>query len=123
MGRHWVSNDDFEYPLNLNLCYTTATMNTMRAEWQYRSCVKKRIFEFLKGGRRTCPSIPHNCCKGHYITFVKKLTRMSMRLNRYRFCQLVIECTDDGLMHEAKFYLNTSREEQVLSDIDMSNEE
>ncbi|KAL7237630.1 hypothetical protein ACSBR2_003853 [Camellia fascicularis] len=37
MGRHWVSNDDFEYPLNPNLRYTMATMNTMRAEWQYWS--------------------------------------------------------------------------------------
>ena len=37
MGRHWVADgDEFQYPLNPNLRYSHHTVNTMRAEWEYR---------------------------------------------------------------------------------------
>ena len=33
MGRYWVADEDeFQYPLNPNLRYSHATVNTMRAE-------------------------------------------------------------------------------------------
>ena len=51
----------------------------------------------------------------------EEVTRMSMCLNRYHFCQLATECAQNGLMHEAKSYLNASREENVLSDFEISD--
>ncbi|KAL7175184.1 hypothetical protein ACSBR2_028897 [Camellia fascicularis] len=53
----------------------------------------------------------------------EEVTRMSMRLNRYHFCQLATKHAEDGLMHEAEFYLTISRKEQVLFDVKMSDEE
>ena len=37
MGRYWVADgDEFQYPLNPNLRYSRGTVNTMRAEWEFR---------------------------------------------------------------------------------------
>ncbi|KAL7207995.1 hypothetical protein ACSBR1_029866 [Camellia fascicularis] len=88
IGCHWVSNNDFEYPLNPNLRYTMATVNTMRAEWQYRRSKNMPI---------DTPQLLQRAL--HNIR--EEVNRMSMRLNRYHFCQLAIERIEHGLMHEA----------------------
>ena len=37
MGRHWVADgDELQHPLNPNLRYSYATVNIMRAEWEFR---------------------------------------------------------------------------------------
>ncbi|KAL7185249.1 hypothetical protein ACSBR2_027219 [Camellia fascicularis] len=36
MSRHWVADEDeFQYPLNPNLRYSHAAVNTMRVEWEF----------------------------------------------------------------------------------------
>ena len=36
IGYHWAADgDEFQYPLNPNLRYLHAAINTMRAEWEF----------------------------------------------------------------------------------------
>ncbi|KAL7221761.1 hypothetical protein ACSBR1_023662 [Camellia fascicularis] len=108
-----------------------ATMNTMRAEWRYWSTQANILQELCKEKNIR---IPRRRSKNMSIDTLQLLqrvlhrireevNRISMDLNRYYFCQLTTECAEDGFMHEAEFYLNTSREEQVLSDVEISDEE
>lgn len=64
MGRYWVADgDEFEYPMNPNLRYSRATVNTMRAEWEFRKTRANVLVELcrevnLKFPRRLAMRMP-----------------------------------------------------------------
>ncbi|KAF7131861.1 hypothetical protein RHSIM_Rhsim09G0099200 [Rhododendron simsii] len=130
-GRQWYLDDDFEYPLNPNMQYTPIVFREMQREYQCRF----EQYEVLKFDCRTF-NIPIPRCRAvdmsidtHQLLqralhhFREEVNRMQMRLQRHQYRFLANERRDEGLMGEARFYREASMNEDVQSDIEMSDED
>ncbi|KAF7113359.1 hypothetical protein RHSIM_RhsimUnG0133300 [Rhododendron simsii] len=130
-GHHWHIDDDFEYPLNPNMRYTPIIFREMQREYQCRL----EQYEVLKFDCRTF-NIPIPCCRAvdmpidtHQLLqralhrFREEVNRMQMRLQRHQYRFLTNERRDERLMGEARFYMEASMNEDVQSDIEMSDED
>ncbi|KAH7837889.1 hypothetical protein Vadar_019254 [Vaccinium darrowii] len=53
----------------------------------------------------------------------EKVNRMQMRSSRYKYQCLANERREEGLMGEAHFYMEASMNEDVQSDIEMSDDD
>ena len=55
MGRCWVLEDEFNYPINLNLRNSTYVHNTMRQEWAWLFCEQQMFYDELVGFKLPVP--------------------------------------------------------------------
>ncbi|CAL5379921.1 unnamed protein product [Camellia sinensis] len=110
MGRYWVADgDEFEYPMNPNLRYSRATVNTMRAEWEFRKTRANVLVELcrevnLKFPRRLAMRMPTDTPQLlqralHRIR--DEVNRMTQRLQRSGLMKTANERAEDGLMDDA----------------------
>ncbi|KAH7846288.1 hypothetical protein Vadar_012198 [Vaccinium darrowii] len=103
----------------------------MRREYQYRIELSKvLIFDCRSFNipipRRRVVAMPTNTPQLlqralHHIR--EEVNRMQMRLSRYNYLHLANERREEGLMAEANFYMEASMNEDVQSDIEMSDDD
>ncbi|KAH7856454.1 hypothetical protein Vadar_001576 [Vaccinium darrowii] len=129
--RHWQLDDDFEYPLNPNMRHTPKVITKIRRECQCRIELSDvLIFDC----RSFNIPIPRHRAIGMAIDtpqllqralhcIREEVNRMQMRLSRYNYQRLANERRDEGLMAEAHFYMEASMNEDVQSDIEMSDDD
>ncbi|KAF7112937.1 hypothetical protein RHSIM_Rhsim13G0134200 [Rhododendron simsii] len=130
-GRHWHLDDDFEYLLNPNMRYAPIVFREMQREYQCRL----EQYEVLKFDCQTF-NIPIPRCRAVDMPidtpqllqrvlhrFLEEVNRMQMCLQRHQYRFLANERRDEGLMGEARFYMEASMNEYVQSDIEMSDED
>ena len=55
MGRCWVLEDEFSYPINLNLRNSAYVHNTMRQEWDWLFCEQQMFYDELVGFKLPVP--------------------------------------------------------------------
>ena len=55
MGRCRVLEDEFNYPINLNLRNSTYVHNTMRQEWAWLFCEQQMFYDELVGFKLPVP--------------------------------------------------------------------
>ncbi|KAH7847362.1 hypothetical protein Vadar_025257 [Vaccinium darrowii] len=130
-GRHWHLDDDFEYPLNPNVRYTPRVITEMRREYQYRIELSEvlifdcRSFNIPIPRRRAVamPTDTPQLLQRALHRIREEVNRMQMRLSRYNYQRLANERREEGLMAEANFYIEASMNEDVQSDIQMSDDD
>ena len=49
MGRCWVLDDEFNYPINLNLRNSAQVHNTMKEEWDWLLCEQEMFYDEMVG--------------------------------------------------------------------------
>ena len=132
MGRYWVADgDEFQYPLNPNLRYSRATVNTMRAEWEFRKTRANVLVELcrevnLKFPRQLAMRMPTDTPQLlqralHRIR--DEVNRMTQRLQRSELMKTANKRAKDGLMDDAHQYYAWSMDVMYESDIKMSDED
>ena len=82
MGRCWVLEDEFNYPVNPNLWNSAYVHNTMRQEWAWLFREQQMFYDELAGFKLPRDMIDElskalNCIR-------EENNRMKIRLNRYR---------------------------------------
>ncbi|KAL7244533.1 hypothetical protein ACSBR2_000008 [Camellia fascicularis] len=112
MGRYWVADgDEFQYPLNSNLRYSRATVNTMRAEWEFRITRANVLVELcrevnIKFPRRLAMRMPTDTPQllqmAHRIH--DEVNCMTQRLQRSSLMKTANERAKDGLMDDTHQY-------------------
>ena len=55
MGRCWVLEDEFSYPINLNLRNSAYVHNTMRQEWDWLFREQQMVYDELVGFKLLVP--------------------------------------------------------------------
>ena len=55
MGRYWVLEDEFSYPINPNLQNNAQVHNTMRAEWDWLLCEQEMFYDEMVGYKLPVP--------------------------------------------------------------------
>ncbi|KAF5932930.1 hypothetical protein HYC85_029101 [Camellia sinensis] len=131
MGRYWVADgDEFQYPLNPNLHYSHAAVNTMRAEWEFRITRANVFVELcrevnIKFPRRLAIGMPTNTPQLlqralHRIR--DEVNRMTQCLQRSELTKTANERTEDALMDDAHQYFAWSMDVMYESDIEMSDD-
>ena len=132
MGRYWVADgDEFQYLLNPNLHYSRATVNTMRAEWEFRITRANVFVELcrevnIKFSRRLAMHMPTDTPQLlqralHRIR--DEVNRMTQRLQRSGLMKTANERAEDGLMDDAHQYYAWSMDVMYESDIEMSDDD
>ena len=94
MGRCWVLEDEFSYPINPNLRNCAYVHNTMRQEWAWLFCEQQMFYDKLVGFKLPRDMIDElrkalNCIR-------EENNRMKIRLNRYRTQVEIRELVDGG---------------------------
>ena len=49
MGHCWVLEDEFSYPINLNLWNSAQVHNTMKEEWDWLLCEQEMFYDEMVG--------------------------------------------------------------------------
>ncbi|KAL7224989.1 hypothetical protein ACSBR1_026299 [Camellia fascicularis] len=132
MGHHWVAaGDEFQYPLNPNLRYSHAAVNTMRAEWEFHITRASVLVELcrevnIKFPRRLAmrmlidtPQLLQRAL--HRIR--DEVNRMTQRLQRFELMKTANERAEDVLMNDAHQYFTWSMDAMYESNIEMSDDD
>ncbi|KAF5932981.1 hypothetical protein HYC85_029152 [Camellia sinensis] len=131
-GRYWFADgDEFQYPLNPNLRYSHATVNTMRAEWEFRITRASVLVELcrevnIKFPHRLAMRLPTDTPQLlqralHCIR--DEVNRMTQRLQRSSLMKTANKRAEDGLMDDAHQYFAWSMDVMYESDIEMSDDD
>ena len=91
MGRCWVLEDEFSYPINLNLRNSARVHNTMRQEWAWLLREQEMFYDELVGYKLPVPRrLASQMLRDTIDELYKALNRireennrMKIRLNRY----------------------------------------
>ncbi|KAH7853437.1 hypothetical protein Vadar_002382 [Vaccinium darrowii] len=130
-GRHWTLDDEFQYPLNPNLRYTSIYVREMQREYEFRIQQSEVLIEDCRSfnlpiPRRRAVAMATNTLQllqRALHRFREEVNRMQMRLSRHSYRILANERREEGLLAEARFYMESSMNEDVQSDIEMSNDD
>ena len=92
MGRSWVLEDEFSYPINSNLRTSAYIHNTMRQEWAWLFREQQMFYDELVAFKLPMPRRLASQMPRDIIDELRKAlnrireenNRMKIRLNRYR---------------------------------------
>ena len=130
MGRCWVLDDEFSYPINLNLRNSAQVHNTMRVDqdWllheqemfydemvSYKLPVPRRLASQML--RDTIDELRRALC-----CIIEENNRMKIRLNRYRI-QVEIRESMECMLHEHARYMQSLLAADIYQlDVEMLDE-
>ncbi|KAG5529356.1 hypothetical protein RHGRI_029912 [Rhododendron griersonianum] len=132
MGRSWVDEgDQFDYPLNPRLRWSTYCINTMQAEWAYWLTRLPILLEDCRACNAriprqlaiTMPTYTHELLLKAINRMREECNRMSMRIKRLTLANEAAQCASEGFLQDAQRYLSWSNEEELKSDVELSDEE
>ena len=131
MGRYWVGDDEFEYPLDPNLRYSPNNVALMREEYRFRMQTSEVLIEDCRAAnipipRRRAVGMPTDTpamLQKALHRFREEVNRMQQRLQRHSFRLTAVERAEDGLMDEARSYMAWANQQDFRSDIEMSDED
>ncbi|CAL5374247.1 unnamed protein product [Camellia sinensis] len=126
-----MNGDEFEYPINPNLRYSRATVNTMRAEWEFHKTQANVLVELcrevnLKFPRRLAMRMPTDTPQLlqralHCIR--DEVNHMTQRLQRSGLMKIANEHAEDGLIDDEHQYYAWSMDVMYEFDIEMSDDD
>ncbi|KAK9993542.1 hypothetical protein SO802_023245 [Lithocarpus litseifolius] len=117
MGRCWVLEDEFSYPINPNLRNSAYVHNTMRQEWAWLFREQEMFYDELMP-RDTIEEL-HKALN----RIREENNRMKIRLNRYRTQVEIRESVEGGWYEHAQFMQSLLADPIYQSDVEMSDEE
>ena len=118
MGRCWVLEDEFSYPIDPNLRNSARVHNTMRQEWAWLLCEQQMFYDELVGYKLSMPQqLALQMPRDTIDEFRKALNcirqennRMKIHLNRY---QIQVEIRESV---ECKLYEHIQFMQSLLAD-------
>lgn len=130
MGRKWCDND-FNYPLDQNLCYSTESITTIQRKWVWRaqcifSCKERcEIYELLIPNQRA-QIMPHKTPQLLEATLFRALEEenwMRLHLLSHSLLEYAKTYAEEGYTQHARQYPNIISNSEYKSDSFMSNDE
>ena len=130
MGQKWWCDDDFSYPLDPNLRYSTYSITTMQREWDWRTqtracCIEQCVSNGLRIPKQRANLFARNTPQLLEIALFRareEENRMRLRLHRHSFLQDAKLFDDDGDMQQARLYRNIGHSPEYDSDNYMSDD-
>ena len=127
MDRYWVLEDEFNYPINLNL----RIHNTMRQEWAWLFREQQMFYDELVDfklpvPRRLASQMPRdmiNELRKALNCISEENNRMKIRLNQYRTQVEIRESVEGGWYEHAQFMQSLLADPIYQSDVKMLDEE
>ena len=121
MGRYWVLEDEFSYPINPNLWNSAYVHNTMRQEWAWLFREQQMFYDKLVGFKLPRDMIDElrkalNCIR-------EENNRMKICLNWYWTQVEIRELVDGGWYEHAQFMQSLLANPIFQLDVKMSDEE
>ena len=131
MGRCWVLEDEFSYPINQNLRNSAYVHNTMRQEWAWLFREQQMFYDELVGLKLSVPQQLASQMPRDTIDELRKAlnhireenNRMNIRLNRYHTQIEIRESVEEGWYEHAQFMQLLLADPIYQSDVKMSDEE
>ena len=131
MGRCWVLEDEFSYPINPNLRNSAYVHNTMRQEWAWLFREQQMFYDELVGFKLPVPRRLASQMPKDSIDELRKAlnrireenNRMKIRLNRYRTQVEIRELVQEGWYKHAQLIQSLLADPIYQSDVEMSDEE
>ena len=131
MGLCWILEDDFSYPINLNLQNSAYVHNTMRQEWAWLFREQQMFYDELVDFKLPVPRRLASQMPRDTIDELRKAlnrireenNRMKIRLNRYRTEIEIRESVEKGWYEHAQFMQSLLTDPIYQSNVEMSDEE
>ena len=131
MGRCWVLEDEFSYPINLNLQNSAYVHSTMRQEWDWLFREQQMFYDELIGLKLPVPWRLASQMPRDTIDELRKAlnrireenNRMKIHLNRYRTQVEIRESMEEGWYEHAQFMQSLLADPIYQLDVEMSDEE
>nr|POE91512.1 hypothetical protein CFP56_14620 [Quercus suber] len=131
MGHCWVLEDEFSYPINLNLQNSAYVHNTMRQEWAWLFHEQQMFYDELVGYKLPVPRRLASLMPRDTIDELHKAlnhireenNRMKIRLNRYQTQIEIQESVKGGWYEHAQFMQSLLADPIYQSDVEMLDEE
>ena len=131
MGRCWVLEDKFSYPIDLNLRNSARVYNTMRQKWAWLLCEQEMFYDELVGYNLPVPwrlvsQMPRdaiNELRRALNRIRKENNRMKIRLSQYQI-QVEIRELVECKLYEQTLYMQSFLVADIYQlDREMSDEE
>ena len=131
MGRYWVLEDEFSYPINRYLLNSAYVHNTMRQEWAWLFREQQLFYDELIGFKLPVPRWLASQMPRDTIDELRKAlncireenNRMKICLNRYRTQIEIRESVEEGWYEHAQLMQSLLADLIYQSDVEMSDEE
>ena len=131
IGCCWVLEDDFSYPINLNLWNSAYVHNTMRQEWTCLFHEHQMFYDELVGFKLPVPRRLASQMPRDMIDELRKALNhireennwMKICLNRYRTQVEIRESVEGGWYEHAQFMQSLLADLIYQLDVEMSDEE
>ena len=131
MGCCWVLEDEFSYPINLNLWNSAYVHNTMRHEWAWLFCEQQMFYDELVGYKLSVPRWLASQMPRDIIDELRKSlncireenNQMKICLNQYRIQVEIQELVEGGWYEHTQFMQSLLADPIYQLDVEMSNEE
>ena len=131
MGRCWVLEDEFSYPINPNLKNSAQVHNTMRAKWYWLLHEQEMLCDEMVGymllvPQRLASQMPKDTidelCRA-LCRIREENNRMKIHLNRYQTQMDIRESVECKLYEHAWYMQSLLAADIYQSDMEISNEE
>lgn len=131
MGRKWWCDDDFWYPLDPNLRYSTMSLTTMQAEWEWRTstlscCVEQCQLNGVRIPKQRATLMQRDTPQQLELALFRareEENRMRLRLLRKSLLEDSIAYAREGDQERASQYHHFAMSPDYNSDCFMSDEE
>ena len=131
MGCCWVLEDEFSYPINLNLRNSAYIHNTMRQEWPWLFREQQMFYDEFIGFKLPVPWQLASQMPRDTIDELRKAlnhireenNRMKICLNWYRTQIKIRESVEEGWCKHAQFMQSLLPDPIYQSNVEMSDEE